>query len=112
MMGMMFCDERTTDKCASCDVDLGSCRVIYAADGAMYCSIDCGEYDWEAAGLNPDDFSGAADDLIPSEIGIAIRECCNTCAAGGDGMCCVDGNQQAEQPIGGICELWTPYISS
>ena len=105
----MVVDNQSTDKCASCDEDLGSHRMLVAVEGALYCSIECAEFDFDQVGRNPDEICDLMEDVDPQEIGIEMRQCCNTCKASDEGMCIVDGNNPCELPTGGICELWISW---
>lgn len=77
--GPRVIDEQSTDICAACgDIDLGTCDTIWAAEGKLYCSKDCGILDYtfsenrtykSAKQL----FSEVAEEINPQDIGIARR---------------------------------------
>lgn len=77
--GPRVVDEQSTDICAACgDIDLGTCDTIWAAEGRLYCSKDCGILDYtfsenrtykSAKQL----FSEVAEEINPQDIGIARR---------------------------------------
>ena len=42
-------NENSTDMCAACDTDLATCETIWAAEGILYCSRECGIHDFKYA---------------------------------------------------------------
>ena len=74
--GPRVVDEHSTDMCAACDIDLGTCDTIWAAGGALYCSRECGIYDYSVSS-NEDDaeqlFNDEAEEINPQDIGIVRR---------------------------------------
>ena len=63
---------KSKEMCCACDTDLGTCSVIWSAEGRLYCSKDCGIHDYnddEAA------FNSYAEEINPLDIGIE-RTCC------------------------------------
>lgn len=60
------------DKCGVCRADLSACDTIFAAEGSLYCSRDCGIHDFEnkygsAAERHFDDVS---EEIQPMDAGI------------------------------------------
>lgn len=66
---MRVVDEHSTDMCAACDIDLGTCDTIWAAGGALYCSRECGIHDYQSEQL----FEDEAEEINPIDIGIVRR---------------------------------------
>lgn len=62
-------NEHSEAMCAACDTDLATCSTIYAAEGILYCSKECGREDWQHAKseLNFDDI---VEEVQPQDIGI------------------------------------------
>lgn len=59
-------------QCAACDKLLSECETIFAAEGHLYCSRDCGIHDFKVAYDNEaaDRFDESCEELTPQEIGI------------------------------------------
>lgn len=77
--GPRVVDEHSTDMCAACDIDLGTCDTIWAAGGALYCSRECGEHDYSMmSNISAEDakqlFDEEAEEINPVDIGI-VRRC-------------------------------------
>jgi len=72
-------DENSTDMCGNCDVDLATCKTIYAAHGTLYCSRKCGVQDYKYVyGHNAEYvFDSVAEEVKPLDIGIIPR--CELC---------------------------------
>lgn len=68
--GPRVVDEQSTDMCAACDTDLGTCDTIWAAGGALYCSRKCGIADYEVKCRH---FDTEAEEINPQDIGIVRR---------------------------------------
>lgn len=66
--GPRVADEQSTDMCAACNIDLGTCDIIWAAEGALYCSAECGIHDAVKR------FYAYAEEINPQDIGI-VRRC-------------------------------------
>ncbi len=66
---MRVVDEHSTDMCAACDIDLGTCDTIWAAGGAIYCSRTCGVHDYQSEQA----FDDEAEEINPTDIGIVRR---------------------------------------
>lgn len=76
--GPQVVDEHSTDMCAACDIDLGTCDTIWAAGGILYCSRECGIYDYSMmSNISKEDaeqlFNDEAEEINPQDIGIARR---------------------------------------
>lgn len=72
-------DEHSTDMCAACDIDLGTCDTLWAAGGALYCSRECGIHDYSMmSNISAKDaeqlFDEEAEEINPTDIGI-VRRC-------------------------------------
>ena len=72
-------DEHSTDMCAACDIDLGTCNTIWAAGGGLYCSRECGEHDYSMmSNISTEEakqlFDEEAEEINPVDIGI-VRRC-------------------------------------
>lgn len=69
-------DEYSTDMCAACDIDLATCDTIWAAEGTLYCSRECGIHDYRVVyGDNAEQhFDEVAEEIVPSQIGICRVE--------------------------------------
>ena len=62
--------------CAVCDKDLATVETIYAVNGRMYCSRDCGlvgELAKYASTLGVT-FDAMAEEITPAEIGLEVQE--------------------------------------
>ena len=73
--GPRVVDEHSTDTCAACDIDLGTCDTIWAAGGALYCSRECGIHDYSMmSNTSKEDaeqlFNDAAEEINPTDIGL------------------------------------------
>ena len=67
-------DEHSTDICASCGRDLATCDIIWAAEGALYCSAECGIHDYETINVDAERiFYAYAEEINPQDIGIVRR---------------------------------------
>lgn len=71
-------DEYSTDMCAACDIDLGTCNTIWAAGGGLYCSRECGIHDYSMmSNISAEDaeqlFDEEAEEINPTDIGIVRR---------------------------------------
>ena len=72
--GPRVVDEHSTDMCAACDIDLGTCNTIWAAEGALYCSAECGIHDYETTHVDAEKrFYAYAEEVNPTDIGIDRR---------------------------------------
>lgn len=72
--GPRVVDEHSTDMCATCDIDLGTCDTIWAAEGALYCSVECGINDYETTHVDAEKrFYAYAEEINPQDIGIVRR---------------------------------------
>lgn len=60
------------DVCPICDKPLSECETIWAAAGTLYCSKDCGVYDFRVIhGMSAEEmFDMFAEELNPNNIGI------------------------------------------
>jgi hypothetical protein len=72
-------DEHSTDMCAACDTDLGTCDTVWAAGGGLYCSRECGIHDYSMmSNISAEDaeklFDEEAEEINPTDIGI-VRRC-------------------------------------
>ena len=77
--GPRVVDEYSTDMCAACDIDLGTCNTIWAAGGGLYCSRECGIHDYSMmSNISAEDaeqlFDDEAEEINPTDIGI-VRRC-------------------------------------
>ena len=65
-------NEHSTDMCAACDTDLATCDTIWAAEGILYCSRECGIHDFKAQyGADAEKhFDEVAEEINPRDIGI------------------------------------------
>lgn len=73
--GSRVVDEHSTDMCAACDIDLGTCDTIFAAEGALYCSRECGCHDLQYMNNFTVDeatkyFDEVAEEINPTDIGL------------------------------------------
>ena len=59
------------DICDGCGKDLSKCETIWAANGSLYCSHECGTRDIALSFLSFDD---VAEELSPYDIGITNEE--------------------------------------
>lgn len=64
-----------TAECAVCKQDLAKCNSIWAAEGKMYCSRECGIRDYSLTtsddlGYAEEIFDGVAEELLPEDIGL------------------------------------------
>lgn len=67
-------DEQSIDTCAACGIDLGTCDTIWAAEGALYCSAECGIHDYETTHVDAEKrFYAYAEEINPHDIGIDRR---------------------------------------
>ena len=71
-------DEHSTDMCAACDIDLGTCDTIWAAGGGLYCSRECGIYAYSMmSNISKEDaeqlFNDEAEEINRQDIGIVRR---------------------------------------
>ena len=66
----------TVDKCAACDIDLATCDTIWAAEGALYCSRECGIEDFKHKYGDDAErcFNDVAEEVTPEDIGITRTE--------------------------------------
>lgn len=62
----------STTMCAACDIDLATCDTIWAAEGALYCSKECGVHDFKVAyGFKAEEyFDKVAEEISPIDIGL------------------------------------------
>lgn len=65
-------DEEDDDTCYMCGKKLASCDTIYAAEGALYCSRECGIQHFESAygSVAERHFDNVMEEVTPAEIGI------------------------------------------
>lgn len=78
-------DESSTIMCAACDMDLATCETIWAAEGILYCSRECGIHDFKAAYFEDAEkhFDEVAEEINPQDIGLcrlADSEHCSSCS--------------------------------
>ena len=76
--GPRVVDEHSMDMCAACDIDLGTCDIILAAGGSLYCSRECGEHDYSMMSNTTAEeakqlFDEEAEEINPTDIGIVRR---------------------------------------
>ena len=68
--------ENSVDMCAACDIDLATCDTIWAAEGTLYCSRECGIEDFKH--MYGDDaeryFNDVAEEVTPEDIGITTTK--------------------------------------
>ena len=64
--------ENSTAMCATCNTDLATCETIWAAEGILYCSRECGMYDFKYAYGDDAErhFDEVAEEINPRDIGI------------------------------------------
>jgi endogenous inhibitor of DNA gyrase (YacG/DUF329 family) len=64
--------------CCDCGKDLAKCDVIYAAEGRLYCSRECGMRHYSNVESDPAQceilFDSLAEEITPTEIGLAPYE--------------------------------------
>ena len=65
-------NENSTNVCAACDTDLATCETIWAAEGILYCSRECGIHDFKYAYGDDAEkhFDEVAEEINPRDIGI------------------------------------------
>ena len=65
-------NENSTDMCAACDTDLATCDTIWAAEGILYCSRECGIHDFKVQYGDDAEkhFDEVAEEINPRDIGI------------------------------------------
>ena len=65
-------NENSLDMCAACDTDLATCETIWAAEGILYCSRECGIHDFKVAygDKAEEHFDEVAEEINPRDIGI------------------------------------------
>lgn len=58
--------------CCVCDRNLAKCMTIWAAEGALYCSKECGIYDFGFVygGNAKEKFEDTSEEITPDEVGI------------------------------------------
>ena len=62
--------------CGACDKDLAKCETIWAAEGTLYCSRECGIHDYKVAHKNAEEyFDSVAEEITPNEIGLEVWDC-------------------------------------
>lgn len=67
-------DEHSTDMCAACDTDLATCETIWAAEGILYCSRECGIHDFSVDYTDAEGhFDAVAEEINPTDVGITGR---------------------------------------
>lgn len=68
--------DNTVDMCAACDIDLATCDTIWAAEGALYCSRECGIEDFKHKYGDDAErcFNDVAEEVTPEDIGITTTE--------------------------------------
>ena len=77
--GPRVVDEHSTDMCAACDIDLGTCDTIWAAGDGLYCSRECGIHDYSMMiNSSKEDaaeqlFNYEAEEINPTDVGIVRR---------------------------------------
>jgi len=71
-MSRQVVNENSTDMCAACHIDLATCETIWAAEGALYCSRECGVHDFKVAYGDGAEkhFDEVAEEINPRDIGI------------------------------------------
>ena len=78
-MSRQVVNENSTDMCAACDIDLATCETIWAAEGALYCSRECGIHGFKVAYGDEAEkhFDEVAEEINPHDIGIGkdTEEC-------------------------------------
>jgi hypothetical protein len=70
--GPRVADEHSTDMCAACDTDLATCDTIWAAEGLLYCSRECGIHNFKTQYGDDAErhFDEVAEEINPRDIGI------------------------------------------
>lgn len=65
-------EDYSADMCAACDVNLATCETIWAAEGSLYCSRECGIHDLKYAYGDDAEkhFDEVAEEISPRDIGI------------------------------------------
>lgn len=68
-------DESSKTMCAACDIDLATCDIIFAAEGTLYCSRECGCHDFQYMNNFTVDeatkyFDEVAEEINPTDIGL------------------------------------------
>lgn len=66
--------DNSKNMCCVCDTDLGTCGIIWSAEGHLYCSSDCGIHDFKG---DSEAFYVAAEQVNPIDIG--IERICSWC---------------------------------
>ena len=68
-----------TTMCAACDIDLASCDTVWAAEGTLYCSRECGIHDFKVAYDKDAErhFDEVAEEV--STIDIGLKEATDKC---------------------------------
>lgn len=104
-------NEKSTTMCAACDIDLGTCKTIWAAEGALYCSRDCGIHDFKVTyGDNAEQhFDDVAEEINPQDIGIELSEDVAECE-----WCheLFDKSELLDTDLGHICSTCVTAIRS
>lgn len=67
--GPRVVEEQSSDICATCDIILGTCDTIWAAEGSLYCSAECGVHDAVKR------FYAYAEEINPQDIGLEPTAC-------------------------------------
>lgn len=69
-------DDMNITMCAACDTDLATCKTIWAAEGILYCSRECGILDFSNEYKEDAEkhFDEVAEEINPHDIGIG-KEC-------------------------------------
>lgn len=58
--------------CVTCKKDLASCRTIFAAEGMLFCSRECGILKYSINAMNW--FDVIAEELTPAAIGLEVHD--------------------------------------
>lgn len=68
-------NETSRDMCAACDTDLATCDTVWAAEGILYCSRECGIHDFKVEYGDDAEkhFDEVAEELNPRDIGIELE---------------------------------------
>ena len=68
-------NENSKSMCAACDIDLATCDTIWAAEGILYCSRDCGIHDFKSEYGDDAEkhFDEVSEEINPRDIGIELE---------------------------------------
>ena len=108
-MSRQVVNENSTDMCAACDIDLATCETIWAAEGTLYCSRECGIHDFRVAYGDDAEkhFDEVAEEINPRDIGIGEElEECEWCHER------FEGSELTETDLGFLCDHCIEAIRS